>query len=141
MEVNLHWEYADDPGSQEDWLDFNRVVYAYLHPRSRRPLYIGKADRLTVRQRMDGRHKRDVYAFFDELGLKTFTVIVGVPLLPERRRLSSALLSDVESLLIHALQPPANIQCLRSRISRPGMRVRCRGAWPLQMRRFVDNAM
>jgi hypothetical protein len=141
LEIDLHWEYADEPGSQDDWLDFSRVLYAYLHPRSRRPLYIGKADRLTVRQRMEGRHKDDVFVFFSELGLETFSIIVGVPLLPEGRRLSSALLTDVESLLIYTLRPPGNIQCLESRISRPGMLVTCRGKWPVRKRRFLDDAM
>jgi hypothetical protein len=140
MNLAVHWSYAGNPGDPDDWLDFSRVLYAYLHPRSHQPVYIGKADRSSVRARLHGGHKEGVYEFLNEQGITFVWAIVGLPLLPEGNRMSAELLSDAESLLISSLQPIANIQAIRSRISRPGLVVTCRGEWPVQRKRYVDNA-
>jgi hypothetical protein len=63
----------------------------------------------------------------------------GQLLLQAGRRRSSELLADVESLLIKRLQPLGNIQCTESRISRPGMRVRCSGEWLSKRAGFYDT--
>ena len=57
MRVNIVWSWA----RQED-LELHRCLYAYLHPRTHTILYIGKADRQTIRERMSGRHKKVKYA-------------------------------------------------------------------------------
>jgi hypothetical protein len=49
-----------------------------------------------------------------------------------RLRLTRQLLADIESLLIRRISPWGNIQCQRTRIIRPGLRVRCLGEWPLE---------
>jgi hypothetical protein len=140
MNITLHWRYAGDPDDPEDWLDFVRVLYAYLDPKTRQPLYIGKADRSSVRDRLRGRHKEGVFDYLSSQGVSAMWAIVGIPLLPEGRRLSAQLLGDAESLLIATLQPPANIQSIRSRICRPGMVITCTGDWPVRRKRYVDSA-
>ncbi len=65
-------------------------------------------------------------------------MIQGELELEEDRRLSSQLLADVESLLVMRLQPPGNISSTRSRIYRPGMRVKCAGDWPHRRNAFHD---
>ena len=45
------------------------------------------------------------------------------------RRVTHQLLADVESLLIHKLQPWGNIQRRTSRIERQNLIVQCRGDW------------
>jgi hypothetical protein len=54
-------------------------------------------------------------------------VSVGLLSLRAGLRLTSELLSDVESLLIIGEQPPGNKQCTQDRIARPGLLVRCVG--------------
>jgi hypothetical protein len=65
--------------------------------------------------------------------------VVGELGLGEGQRLTKQLLEDVESLLIYRLQPWGNIRSSISRISRPGMIVRCRGSWPHPRRSFEDT--
>jgi hypothetical protein len=128
MSVQLHWQYT---GGEDENLDFDRVLYAYLHPRTSAILYIGKADFCTVRERLYGRHKEAIFeSMMRELGLTELHAIVGVPVLAGGKRLTSELLADMESLLIIELQPLYNRQSRHSRISRPGLAVRCLGDWP-----------
>jgi hypothetical protein len=140
MNLDIHWSYAGNPDDPDDWLDFRRVLYAYLHPRTRKPLYIGKADRSSVRDRLSGKHKEGVYDYLNGQGVSSVWAIVGHPLLSEGSRLSAELLADAESLLIAKLQPIANVQARKSRISRPGLVVTCRGAWPMRRKLYVDDA-
>jgi hypothetical protein len=115
-------------------------LYAYIDCYSDRVLYLGKADFQSVYERTLGRHKREIFDFLDqEYGDTDPGVIQGNLILEEGRRFSSRLLTDVESLLIYRLQPPANIACTRSRIARPGMQIRCRGDWPDRRRNFHDR--
>lgn len=121
------------------WVD-SFCLYAYLHPDRDWLLYVGKADYCTVRERMRGDHKRQLYDdCWDRYGIEEFRVLHGSLLPEEGCRRSSALLSDVESLLIKRLKPFGNIQSRVHRISRPGMRVVCTGAWPLRRDTFRDS--
>ncbi|VAX34360.1 hypothetical protein MNBD_NITROSPIRAE03-1234 [hydrothermal vent metagenome] len=137
MEVNVYWEYT---GHEEESIDYTRVLYAYLSRTSKKIQYIGKADYCSVSERMKGKHKESVFKYIqDELRLTEIFCIVGVLAIPEGRKYSSELLSDVESLLIKELQPSANIQSKGSRISRPGLVVNCLGDWPCKTDTFYDE--
>ncbi|MBT3039204.1 MAG: hypothetical protein KME37_09750 [Candidatus Thiodiazotropha sp. (ex Codakia orbicularis)] len=133
MEIEIEWEYTDE---EEESIDFNEVLYAYLNPHSDEILYIGKADRSSVWERMKGEHKEDVFDFIqNELGLNEFSCIVGVPDVPAY----GDLLADIESLLIYCIKPSANIQSKNSRISRPELSVTCSGDWPYKESQFYDD--
>lgn len=135
-DVVVQWRRV---GDDDEWLSLRRALYAYVHPRSDRILYIGKADGCSVRERLGGTHKRAIARFFRKaLGFARIRLFIGVLGLPVGSRLSRALMADVESLLIARLLPCANVQCVRTRISRPGLTVLCRGEWPSRTRRFVD---
>src|SRR2546425_2967861 len=99
LRVEMRWvELADrrDPDWQDDF-----CLYAYLHPQRNWLLYIGKADYQTVRQRMHGDHKADLFDFFsDRYGVEEVRVLQGDVVLEDGRRRSSELLGLVESLLI-----------------------------------------
>lgn len=137
MNIEIEWQYT---GVGEESLDFSRVLYAYLHPETSEILYIGKADRCTVRERLFGAHKE---AIFDEmiadLGISELHAIIGLLYVPEERRYSSELLADIESLLIINVQPQFNTQSRQLRISRPGLNVRCIGEWPHEQEHFIDD--
>ncbi len=136
MKIDVNWEYTDH---EEESIDYTRVLYAYIDPESKEILYLGKADFCSVSERMKGKHKEDVFSYIqDEFGLTKVSCIVGVLSIPKGKKYSSELLSDVESLLIMNLQPPANIQSKGSRISRPGLEVTCSGEWPHKIETFVD---
>ena len=136
ISIKLEWEYA---GAGDESLEFSRVLYAYLHPKSNEILYIGKADFSTVRKRLVGAHKMAIFkAIVKGRKLSVLHMIVGWPNLPEGRRLSSELLADIESLLIMEVQPPYNRQSRQSRIARLGLVVQCAGDWPLATKKFID---
>src|SRR5207245_1895499 len=124
--VEIPWiELRDDrdPGWRA-----NLCVYAYLHPERDWLLYVGKADMQTVRQRLQGDHKADLFDFFwKRYGIDEVRVLQGDLVLEDGRRRSSELLADVEGLLIIRLQPPGNVASTRSRTYRPGLRVNCSG--------------
>jgi len=133
VKVEVEWRSDDESFS------FSRVLYAYLHPKSQDILYLGKAERSSVRDRLHGVHKDAIFSsIYREEGIRKLDALVGDLLLPEGSRFSGALLSDIESLLILRLQPSYNIQSRQSRISRPGLRVMCTGEWPLRRTRFHD---
>lgn len=136
MIVEVEWTWLE----QRDWLWHDCLcLYAYADSNTGRILYLGKADYQTVTQRLYGRHKEGIFTFcHDGLGVKDLGVLHGGLLIEEGRRRSSHLLSDVESLLIMRLKPPGNIACTRSRIRRPGLRVRCFGDWPHRRASFYD---
>ena len=135
--ITIRWT---DVGNENDplWCAAS-VLYAYLSPSGREILYIGQACGCTVRERWRRSGKAGFWnALERDRGIRSHCVIVGVPELPAGMRLTKELLSDVESLLIARLQPWGNIQCLGTRICRPGMVVQCRGNWPGPQRKFVD---
>ena len=137
MFVEVFWsELGDD--SDPLWSS-TFCLYAYLHTRRDWLLYVGKADYSSVRHRLHGAHKEQLFDdIYREYGIKQVRVLHGDLLLPPGRRRSSELLADVASLLITRLQPFGNIQSRRSRIARPDLRVHCVGDWPFKRFRFHD---
>ena len=137
MNIEIEWKYTD--GDEEN-LEFSRALYAYLHPDTSEILYIGKADLCTVKERLSGAHKEEIFEqMVGNLGITELHAIVGVLYIPNDRKYSSELLSDIESLLIIKVQQSYNIQSRKSRISRPGLEVRCIGEWPHAQEHFIDG--
>jgi hypothetical protein len=137
LRVKVPWYELDDD-SDPAWRA-NFCLYAYLHPDRNWLLYIGKADYLTLRQRLHGDHKADLFNYLcRRYDIDCFRILQGDLVLEEGRRRSGELLSFVESLLIMRLQPPGNIACTRSRVYRPGLRVHCTGDWPIKRAGFHD---
>lgn len=135
--IPVYWRHLHDASDGWDQL---RCLYAY-YGRDEELLYIGKAWGKTVRERW----RRDAKAdFWDDLErhrrIYKHDVAVGTIALRPAQRLTSYLLSDIESLLIHQNWPWGNIQCRRSRIVRAGLAVHCRGDWIVQRRLFSDAA-
>lgn len=137
MNIKVDWIYT---GTDEESLGFSRVLYAYLHPESGDILYLGKADYCTVKERLSGQHKEAIFSnIVNDLKVSELHAVVGLLHLPSEKRFSSELLSDVESLLIMAVQPRYNQQSRHTRISRPGLVVNCTGDWPLNINVFKDT--
>ena len=120
-------------GSEDsDLWDYRRVLYAYFAVDDKEILYIGKAGRQTVRERRTRSAKKSFWHDLEkERNIHETIVRVGEIRLEEGRKISRELLLDAESLLIKRLGPWGNIRSRSSRISRPGLRVRCEGDWPL----------
>jgi hypothetical protein len=136
--VEVHWAHLRRR-SDPRW-DDQLCLYAYLHPGRDWLLYVGKCDYSTVRGRLRGDHKKSLFAELRKnFGSSSVRVLCGEILLSEGSRRTSALLSDVETLLIKRLKPFGNIQSRHSRIERPGMRVHCVGGWPFRRWRFHDK--
>jgi len=139
MNVLIHWT-ALRRLSNMLW-DVDRCLYVYLHPQRDQLLYVGKADYCTVRQRMRGDHKDHLfYELSSHYKYPVGThprVLQGDLELPIGQRFSSALLHDIESLLIRRLDPWGNIN--RGQHWRPGLQVDCVGVWPLRRSRFRDS--
>lgn len=135
MLVEVEWTNLDDDRHRLWGGEF--CLYAYLHPTRDWLLYVGKADTSTVRRRLHGDHKAQLWRDLSrEYAIEAVRVLHGELVVDGRR--TSELLFDTESLLIKRLQPFGNIQSARSRIARPGMRVHCVGDWPFTRRRFYD---
>lgn len=137
--VRIQW-WPVTVGDQE-LIDSTVVLYSYV-TLDGQIVYVGKADRSTVWERYrcgsKGAVWRRINAHFGK-PMKCF-VIVGDLTLPRGRRLSRALLADIETLLINNLRPVGNRSAISTRISRPGLRVVCRGVWwPLSVRTFRDR--
>lgn len=136
LDVQVHWTRLMD--NSPEW-QTNFCLYAYLHPERNWLLYIGKSDYQTVRQRLHGEHKDELFRFFwRKYAIDWVDVIQGDLVLEEGGRRSSELLALVESLLIMRLQPPGNVANTESRTYRPGLRVKCLGDWPLKRSGFRD---
>jgi len=134
MHVEIEWariDEDDDPLWQE-----SQCLYAYADLDTGELLYIGKADYQTVRQRLHGQHKEDL---FDDLDVDDVAVFHGRALLEPGRRLTSELLGDLEALLIMELEPPGNVAYTQSRPSRPGMTISCVGDWKWEPAVFRDE--
>ena len=138
-DVAIHWQFLDekdDPGWRA-----RRCLYAYLAPDRHEILYIGKAWGVTVRGRWNRPAKEPFWMDLEkQRGIFEHYVLLGEPRLNYAGRFSSQLLTDIESLLIAAEQPWGNIQSRNTRISRPGLAVKCSGKWPRRARVYVDNA-
>ena len=137
MQVEIEW---NELGGDDDPLwSASFCLYAYLHPHRDWLLYIGKADRSTLRCRFRGAHKEDLFYDLErKYGISSVRVLQGELYLESGRRRSSELLTDVESLLITRLTPFGNIQSRYSRIARPGLQISCMGDWPFKRRDFHD---
>ena len=136
MRIDVHWTLLGD--GDELWSS-SFCLYAYIHPARDSLLYIGKADFTTVRQRLHGDHKRQVFRdIHRRYKVNAVRVLHGDLQAEAGRRRSSSLLADAESLLIMRLQPFGNISATQSRVSRPGLRVHCAGDWPFRRARFHD---
>jgi hypothetical protein len=137
LRVEVPWIELED--ERDPYWAANCCLYGYLHPERDWLLYIGKADWQSVRQRLYGDHKADLFDFFwRKYGIEEVRVLQGDLVLEDGRRRSSELLGLVESLLIMRLQPSGNIANTRSRSYRPGLRVRCTGNWPFRRAGFHD---
>jgi hypothetical protein len=139
IKVSIQWTYVsadDDPLWQ-----LGRGLYAYLSPDFRKEiLYIGKTDGTTIRQRWNSPDKDILWDFIEQkLGYRKHILLVGEIEMGLNHRLSCELLTDIESLLIRALQPCGNIQSKNSRIERSGLHIICHGDWPGQVKRFYDG--
>src|SRR5437773_1525541 len=120
--VEVSWTELDDNRHPYWRADF--CLYGYLHPERNWLLYIGKADWQTVRRRLYGDHKAELFDYFRcRYGIDQVRVLQGDIVLEGGRRRSSQLLGLVESLLIMRLQPPGNVACTSSRHYRPALRV------------------
>jgi hypothetical protein len=137
MLVNVNWSRVRP--ESEQLFRTSRVLYAYTTRDLAEILYIGKALTTTVGQRWDA---TDKHAFWTDLenerGIFGHQVLIGDVHLGDGFRFSRQLLADVESLLIYRLQPWGNIQCQTSRISRPGLTLKCLGDWPSKRAVFRD---
>ncbi len=137
MLIEVLWSELDD-GADPLWSG-QYCLYAYLHARRDWLLYLGKANFASVRHRLGGAHKDQLFADISRrYGTDEVRVLHGELLLRDGRRRTSELLADVESLLIMRLLPFGNIQSRKSRIARPGLRVHCVGDWPFKRFRFHD---
>src|SRR5437867_4442662 len=107
-----------------------RVLYAYFVARPVELLYVGKAWGTTVSSRVTANDKGAFWRDFERTyGNREPRVMLGDVILEPGTRFTRELLADIESLIIRREQPWGNIQSTRTRISRPGMRVICSGAW------------
>lgn len=137
MRAVVHWEHPNL--NPKLWM-LRRGLYAYFDVDTSEMLYIGKVYGTSVRQRWCRSGKCDFWNALEmERGIYAHGIIVGEIELSMGNRLSKALTSDIESLLINRLQPWGNIQCRNSRITRAGLDVLCRGEWVAIQRRFIDN--
>jgi len=138
--MNVWVDWVELKRSNNSLWSANYCLYGYLHPARNWLLYIGKAGGSTVRQRLFGDHKYRLFSDIQrEYDVVEFRYLVGVMRLDPGRKRTSALLADVESLLIARIKPVGNIKRRHSRISRPGMRVHCIGAWPFKRMSFRDD--
>lgn len=138
MKIEVHWQYADD--ESDEILLRRKVLYAYTDGLGEEIVYIGKADASSVKERLNGKHKSTIFKHMEtNLKFKKYGISVGTFELPAGKRLSSELISDVESLLIYSLKPVENIQSISGGISRPGMEVFCDGDWPCDYNHFIDE--
>jgi hypothetical protein len=136
-DVTVHWRYLEE---DDEGLDAWKCLYAFVTPNKRDIVYIGKAGRATVEERLKCRAKDGMWEHISSFGIEQCKILLGELELPRNRRLTDALLSDVESLLIIEEQPIGNVQNMASRpIARVGMRVACVGRWPGRARDYVDG--
>ena len=133
--LKLKWE---SPLADPDLYRENRALYGIADPSGKTLLYIGKADGSTVRERFHAADKLRVFRDIEK-HLGFFEHVPLVARIFSDAVLTRQRLADAESLLIQKLQPWANIQARRSRISRPGLEVWNGGRLWNWGRRFIDR--
>lgn len=119
-----------------------RRLYVYLHPETNKILYIGQANRMSVRGRHGGNHKDKIFKQIEtRFGLTKARLLVihGKIVLEKGRIFSPELLKDIESLLIYRLKPSCNDKSKQTRTYRLGLQVKCEGDWPLPRNSFRDR--
>ncbi len=123
----------------EGWKSL-QCLYAYLAPNKKEILYIGKAWGVTARARWNRAGKENFWHDLEKQRkiFKHF-VLLGNVNLTYRGQLTEKLLADIESLLIMGEKPWGNILSKKSRISRPGLIVKCEGEWPGKVKFYIDN--
>lgn len=134
--VTVNWKYIS--GNEDEKWDWCRVLYMYLAPNEGEPIYIGQAYACSVRERLRTAEKEDLWGYVKKLKVTRYALAVGNIIIPRGQNISKELVNDIESLLIYHTLPCGNIMCKDTRISRPGMRIRCRGDWPLPQNIFED---
>lgn len=136
--VEMRWRTLGDL-DDEGW-QMCRCLYAYQHPTTDEILYIGKSWGVTVRGRWNRAAKEKFWNDLEsQRGIKSHIVLFGEMWIPDYIQLSHELLADVESLLIQQVSPWCNIQSIKSRITRPGLTVKCTGEWPHRQKTFHDR--
>src|SRR3990170_2360593 len=101
MLVKVRWSWirtADPPDPRWGWTG---ALYAIVAPSGHRIVYIGKAGYRTIRQRWVPSAKAPFWDWLERRGVCRHGILAGYVKLGPGRRLSTALLSDIESLLIH----------------------------------------
>jgi hypothetical protein len=136
LDVSVQWRSLKE--DDED-LDLTGCLYALLDRDTREICYIGKASRASVAERLQCRSKDAVWERLAKVGNEGCYVLLGELTLHTYWRLTDALLSDVESLLIMAEQPTGNKQSKLSRIDRQGLSVECSGRWPGRATHYIDG--
>lgn len=137
-DVILRWIRV---GAQSKAWDWARTLYVFYVRSTGRVLYVGKADRQTLADRVLCPSKEGVWARIyrgPEIDPKDVGIIAAE--VGTEYRWTNELQADVESLLIKRLQPRGNKQGRSSRIERPGLRVVCIGSWPERRACFQDAA-
>jgi hypothetical protein len=144
-QIILDWRDVNHKsGRWADRWDYTIAIYGILHPAEDKILYVGKADGYTstVRRRWGAadKHDRVWRRIEEERGLFEHGFIVGELRTPIGLRLTRELVCDIESLLIHRIQPWANRQNTKSRgYTRRGMSVFCQGHWRLKRKTYRDE--
>jgi hypothetical protein len=133
--VTVRWRYLEEA---DERLNAWQCLYALVTPQGREVVYIEKAWRATVAERLRCRAKDAMWEHLSSCGIQECKVLLGEVMLQRNRRLTEQLLTDVESLSIMAEQPIGNIQSMSSRISRRGLRLGCAGKWPVRAKHYVD---
>ena len=121
QQITASVDWVALPEDHDDW-DASRCLYAYLAPDESEILYIDMTWDQTVRARWNYSAKPKLWDYLEfEHGMHHHITLAGHIELAPGRRLSKALLIDIESLLINELQPCGNVQATASRISRSGV--------------------
>lgn len=141
LDVEVEW--SEITGLHDEQWKEGYCLYAYVGPLASDIHYIGHTKYSSIRLRKYGRHKKGVYQLIvEQTGLhkKQLRVLRGDVWLKEGKRRSQKLLLQVETLLIHLLQPCGNTAYIHTRNnSRPGMWVECTGHWRHERNRFRDS--
>jgi hypothetical protein len=135
-DVTARWRSLEE---KDCGLGQSGCLYAMLSRRERQIVYIGKASRTSVAERLRCRAKDAMWQHLADCEIDGCHVLLGELTLHTYSRLTDPLLSDVESLLIMAEQPIGNMQSKRSRIERRGLCVACTGRWPGRARLYIDG--
>lgn len=137
--VNIFWQTATSLNSII--CQRHKVLYAIIDKATKEILYLGKADKQSVKERLQCESKQRIWEQLDDrhpFQSNDLLVIVGVMDFEVGRRFSSDLLSDIESMLILGIKPRTNDKCKNTRKTREGVWVACSGYWHFSFNEFYD---